>query len=41
MNEILITQTIVITSAILFPFILGFINAKKQETKLVHQKVRS
>ncbi len=41
MNETLIIQTIVITSAILFPFIIGIINSKKQEKKLVHQKVRS
>lgn len=37
----MIVQIIVITSAILFPFITGVINSKKQEKKLIHQKVRS
>lgn len=41
MNKELIIQTIVITSAILFPFVTGFINSIRQEKKLVHQKVRS
>lgn len=41
MNKELIIQTIVITSAIIFPFITGFINSKKQQKKLVYQKVRS
>ncbi|MGJ3234458.1 hypothetical protein [Marivirga sp.] len=41
MNKELIIQTIVITSAILFPFVTGFINSRRQEKKLVHQKVKS
>jgi hypothetical protein len=36
MNKELIIQTIVITSAILFPFVTGFINPRRQEKKLVH-----
>jgi hypothetical protein len=39
MNKELIIQTIVITSAIIFPFITGFINSKKQQKKLVYQRV--
>jgi uncharacterized protein YneF (UPF0154 family) len=41
MNKVLIIQTIVITTAIIFPFVTGFINSRKQQKKLVHQKVRS
>ncbi|ADR22249.1 hypothetical protein [Marivirga tractuosa] len=41
MNKELIIQTIVITSAIIFPFITGFINSKKQQKQLVYQRVNS
>jgi len=41
MNKELIIQTIVVTSAILFPFVTGFIQSKKQQKKLVYQRVKS
>lgn len=41
MNKEIIIQTLVITTAIVFPFITGFINSKKQQKKLAYQKVKS
>lgn len=41
MSNELIIQTLVITTAILFPFITAYRNAKKQQKELVLQKVRS
>lgn len=41
MNKEIIIQTLVIITAIVFPFITGFINSKKQNKRLVYQKVRS
>jgi len=41
MNKELIIQLIAITSAVLFPFITGVVNMKKEQKKLVYKRVRS
>jgi hypothetical protein len=41
MNKELIIQAVVITTTILFPFITGIINIKKEQKRLVLKKVRS
>jgi len=41
MNKEVIIQFVIITTTVLFPFISGLINMKKEQKRLALQRVRS